>query len=222
MSIPVYLFLFTYIPMLIFGVIRSFTQGPVSLASTAPGSVEPLTLLLVLHAFSAGCTALTGIEAISNGVPAFKSPESKNAQKTLAVMAILMGILFIGSIGFTHYFAVIAAPKETILSALARYLAGKWSGVCINPDHNPADPGCRCQYQFCRISSYLRYPGWRKIPSAPTDHAGRPSRLCKRYHRLIRRHSGLNLCSLTAIRTPWCRCSLSVLFWPLPYRKRAW
>ena len=124
MSIPVYLFLFTYIPMLLYGGFRLMREGVTPLTSTAPTAVEPLTVLLILHAFSAGCTALTGIESISNGVPVFKSPEVKNAQKTLLVMAILMGLLFFGSIGLTQYLGVVAGPGETILSALARRLLG--------------------------------------------------------------------------------------------------
>ncbi len=124
MSVPVYLFLFTYIPMIIFGIIRLAIEGPGSLVVTAPPALEPLGLLLVLHAFSSGCTALTGIEAISNGVPAFRKPESDNAGRTLIVMALLMGFLFLGSIGLTQAFAVVAGPNETILSALARRILG--------------------------------------------------------------------------------------------------
>jgi hypothetical protein len=81
-------------------------------------------LYLLLHTFSAGCTALTGIEAISNGVPAFRPPETRNAGKTLIVMAVLMGLLFVGSIGLTQVLGVTAGPQETILSALARRLLG--------------------------------------------------------------------------------------------------
>ncbi len=124
MSIPVYLFLITYLAMLFYALIRSFSGVPQSYAVTAPLAVTPLTTILVLRAFSAGCTALTGIEAISNGVPAFKPPEARNAQRTLAVMAILMNILFLGSIGFTQFYAVVAGNEETILSALARRLLG--------------------------------------------------------------------------------------------------
>lgn len=125
MSIPVYLFLFTYLPMLALGAYRLWTGGPVDLAAAAPPAVEPITLLLVLHAFSSGCTALTGIEAISNNVPSFKRPESKNAGETLVVMTILMGVLFLGSIGLTQSLAIIAGPQETILSALASRLLGR-------------------------------------------------------------------------------------------------
>ncbi|HSO11044.1 MAG TPA: APC family permease [Anaerolineales bacterium] len=124
MSIPVYLFLFTYLPMLAYGSFRLFVDGAVSFSVTSPSAAHPVTLFLVLHTFATGCTALTGIEAISNGVPAFQPPESKNASKTLIVMALLMGTLFVGSIGLTQFLGVISGTQETILSALARRLLG--------------------------------------------------------------------------------------------------
>ncbi len=124
MSIPVYLFLFTYLPMLIYGLFVLWRDGFGTLTVVTPATAQPVTLFLLLHAFATGCTALTGIEAISNGVPAFKKPESDNAGKTLIVMAFLMGALFLGSIGLTQSLAVIAGPEETILSALARRIIG--------------------------------------------------------------------------------------------------
>jgi amino acid transporter len=124
MAVPVYLFLFTYLPMLVYGLVRLIIDGPQPLAAVAPAPIQYLTPLLILHTFSAGCTALTGIEAISNGVPAFRPPASKNAGRTLVVMAVLMGALFVGSIGLTQGLAVVAGPQETILSALARRLLG--------------------------------------------------------------------------------------------------
>jgi amino acid transporter len=124
MAFPVYLFVFAYLPMLGYGVVRALTEGPGSLTSVAPAATQPLTTFLLLRTFSAGCTALTGIEAISNGVPAFCPPEAKNAQRTLIVMALLMGVLFLGSVSLTQSLAVIAQPQETILSALARRLVG--------------------------------------------------------------------------------------------------
>jgi len=124
MAVPVYLFLLTYLPMLAYGLVRLAVDGPQPLAAVAPAPIQLLTPLLILHTFSAGCTALTGIEAISNGVPAFRPPESKNGGRTLVVMAVLMGALFLGSIGLTQGLAVVAGPQETILSALARRLLG--------------------------------------------------------------------------------------------------
>ena len=123
MSIPVYLFLGTYLLMIAYGLIRLAIEGP-SAAVAAPVAIQPLTTLLILHAFSTGCTALTGIESISNGVPSFRPPEARNAGRTLIAMAILMGILFVGSIGLTQFLGVVAGPQETILSALARRLLG--------------------------------------------------------------------------------------------------
>ncbi|MCR4407038.1 MAG: APC family permease [Anaerolineae bacterium] len=124
MAVPVYLFLFTYLPMLAYGVVRLLIDGPGSLAAAAPPATQPVTTFLVLRTFAAGCTALTGIEAISNGVPAFQPPEAKNAGRTLMVMALLMALLFVGSIGLTQTMAVISGPEETILSALSRRLLG--------------------------------------------------------------------------------------------------
>jgi amino acid transporter len=124
MAVPVYLFLATYLTMLVVGLVRFGIDGPGSYQTAAPAAIYPLSIILILHAFSSGCTALTGIEAISNGVPAFRPPEANNAGKTLVVMALLMGVLFIGSIGLTQGFAVVAGPQETILSALSRRILG--------------------------------------------------------------------------------------------------
>lgn len=124
MTIPVYLFLFTYLPMLAYGLLRVRAGGVESLAAVAPAASHPLTAFIVLRAFASGATALTGIEAISNGVPVFRSPEVRNAGRTLIAMALLMGVLFLGSIGLTQGLAIVAGSEETILSALARRLLG--------------------------------------------------------------------------------------------------
>jgi amino acid transporter len=124
MAVPVYLFLLSFLSMLAYGLFRAWGEGPGLLAAAAPPAAKALTAVLVLRAFSSGCTALTGIEAISNGVPAFQPPEVKNAGRTLIAMALLMGMLFVGSIGLTQYLAVMPGPNETILSALARRLLG--------------------------------------------------------------------------------------------------
>jgi amino acid transporter len=124
MAVPVYLFLAAFLGMLAVGLVRALLSDPGSFQATAPPSREPVTTFRLLHTFASGCTALTGVEAISNGVPAFRPPEARNANRTLIVMAILMGTLFLGSIGLTQYFAVVAGPDETILSALARRILG--------------------------------------------------------------------------------------------------
>jgi amino acid transporter len=125
MAVPVYLFMGCYLAMLAYGLIRAAIEGPKANVLAAPPATIPVTTYLILHTFASGCTALTGIEAISNGIPAFKPPEAKNARQTLTVMALLMGVLFLGSIGLTQYLAVVAGPKETILSALSSRILGR-------------------------------------------------------------------------------------------------
>ena len=124
MAIPVYLFLACYLVMIAYGLVKGVQLGPGELSAVAPPPLVPVSLALILHTFASGCTALTGVEAISNGIPAFKPPSTRNAQKTLIVMAVLMGILFTGTIGLTQYFGVVAGANETILSALARQILG--------------------------------------------------------------------------------------------------
>lgn len=124
MSGPVYLFLFVYLSMLAYGALRVSSGGATAPTTPAPLAIQPLTAFVLLRAFATGCTAMTGIEAISNGVPVFKSPQAKNAGRTLLVMALLMGVLFVGSIALTQALGVVSSPQETILSALARRLLG--------------------------------------------------------------------------------------------------
>ena len=131
MAVPVYLFLFCYFAMLLYGMIRILIEGPGAPTHVVPAASQPLALLLVLRAFSSGCTALTGIESISNGVPSFRPPETRNAGQTLVVMAVLMGLLFVGSMGLTQLLAVVAGPEETILSALAQRLLGNGPAYLI-------------------------------------------------------------------------------------------
>ena len=99
MAVPVYLFLFVFLGMLAYGFIRLFIVGPVPYPAVDLPAAQPVTFYLLLHAFSTGVTALTGIEAISNGVPAFRPPQARNAGRTLIVMAVplydLVGVMAI-------------------------------------------------------------------------------------------------------------------------------
>jgi amino acid transporter len=124
-AVPVYLFLGTYLFMIAYGLVRAAIEGPSP--AVAPPGIEmgqTLTVFLILHTFSSGCTALTGVEAISNGVTVFRPPETRNARQTMAIMAVLMGVLLLGSIGLTQFFGITAGPEETILSALTRHIFG--------------------------------------------------------------------------------------------------
>lgn len=127
MSIPVYFFMGSFAIMIFYGLFRTFTQAPIPFDESFVRATEPFSIFILLRAFASGSTALTGVEAISNGVPAFKAPEGRNAGITLVVMSVLMGFLFLGTLGLTQYFGVVAHGEETILSALARtFFAHNW------------------------------------------------------------------------------------------------
>ena len=130
MTIPVYLFLGSFGAMLVAGLVAAAREGPGDW-SGVPATGVPITPVLLLHTFAAGCTALTGIEAISNGITVFRPPVSRNASRTLAIMAVLMVALFLGSIGLIHYLAVVPQQAETILSALARRILGDSGGYYL-------------------------------------------------------------------------------------------
>lgn len=82
--------------------------------------VQPVTIFLILKAFSSGTTALTGVEAISNGITAFKEPRSKNAGTTLIMMAFILGSLMLGITFLSHQVGALPSEDETIISQLAR------------------------------------------------------------------------------------------------------
>ena len=98
-AIPTYMFIVAFLVLIIAGFARvaidpSLT-APIPESVVAPGA-QGLGWFLILRAFASGCAALTGVEAISNGIPAFKKPESKNASITLMWMAVILGVFFIG------------------------------------------------------------------------------------------------------------------------------
>lgn len=98
-----------------------------------PG-LETLGAFLILRAFSSGCSALTGIEAIANGIPAFKPPESRNAATTMAWMAMILATLVLGVTYLANAYHVFPAVNETVISQIARTVFGRgafWYAVQI-------------------------------------------------------------------------------------------
>src|SRR6266540_1931768 len=96
---PTYLFVISMLACIGIGIAQLVLTGTVPHPPelvVVPPPTHTLTLFLILQAFSAGCTALTGVEAISNGVPAFQRPESKNAATTLLAMLTILGTIFLG------------------------------------------------------------------------------------------------------------------------------
>ncbi len=123
-AIPTYFFLITMSVTVIWGLFRYFTGGlgvvvnPPEIESLT--ALQPITFFLILKAFASGTTAVTGVEAISNGITAFKEPRSKNAGATLVWMAAILGTLLIGITFLSYQISAIPSEAETVFSQLAR------------------------------------------------------------------------------------------------------
>lgn len=120
-SIPTYLFVFSTLSLIVMGLIKYKLYGaPTIPTDSLIPATGPITLFLLLKAFSAGCTALTGIEAVSNSVPNFKEPTTKNANIVLGLLAVLALCIFGGiSILATVYHAMPLEGGPTVISQIA-------------------------------------------------------------------------------------------------------
>ena len=126
---PTYAFLISFLFMIGYGLFSYYTYGgaapvpgPEEIQTAEGYHLQPLTLFLLLGAFSNGCAALTGIEAISNGVPAFKKPEAQNAATTLVWMALLLTVMFLGTSVLAYLYGVHPHASETVISQFARIM----------------------------------------------------------------------------------------------------
>ncbi len=125
-AIPTYFFIFAFGATIVVGFVRLLTghYGAPPSQGAEVDVVEGLSLFLILRAFSSGSAALTGIEAIANGVPSFKAPEPKNAAVTLAWMAGILASFFVGLTVLAHQFQVVPIADETVPSQVARVTFG--------------------------------------------------------------------------------------------------
>jgi len=125
-AVPTYFFVVSIFALIAFGLYAYATGGMTPVPAPLPehAGTKPLTTLLLLTAFANGCTAMTGVEAVSDGVPAFERPESKNAAATLVTMAVLAIAMFLGITFLAHAYQVMPTEKESGVSQLARAIFG--------------------------------------------------------------------------------------------------
>ncbi len=104
-----------------------FLGAPEARAAAPPAAagIEPLTVFMILRAFASGCAAVTGVEAISNGVQAFRPPESHNAATTLSWMSGILMTLFLGITSLAYLYGVWPRPDETVVSQVGRLVFGE-------------------------------------------------------------------------------------------------
>jgi amino acid transporter len=126
-AIPTYFFLGVTLITVGIGFFKYFSGGLEAVTGVTPAVMEAargLSLFLILHAFSSGCTALTGVEAISNGITAFKEPKSRNAAMTLIWMSAILSVIFFGVTFLSNQIGAQFSRTETIISQLGRTIWG--------------------------------------------------------------------------------------------------
>ena len=122
-AIPTYFFIVMMLITLGFSFVQYFAGTLGTVVNPPELHVEemlPVTLFLILHAFSSGTTALTGVEAISNGITAFREPRSRNAGTTLIWMSTILGVLFLSITYLSGQIGAVPSEHETVISQLAR------------------------------------------------------------------------------------------------------
>lgn len=126
-AIPTYFFLIVTLLTILIGFVRYLSGSLEPVTGVAPSvleATEGLGFFLILRAFSSGCTALTGVEAISNGIAVFKEPKSKNAGQTLIWMSTILSVLFLGITFLAWQIGAQYSLTETIISQLGRTIWG--------------------------------------------------------------------------------------------------
>jgi len=127
-SVPTYFFVVSMFGMILVGTIRVLTGDlpvtPVTVTASWD-TFRSLALFIILRAFASGCAALTGVEAISNGVTVFRKPEADNASKTLLWMVGLLVTMFLGITFLAHQVGVVPEEGQTVVSLIARSVFGR-------------------------------------------------------------------------------------------------
>ena len=123
-ALPTYLFIGSALVLIVVGCTKAFLlqHQPAIGHFSYIAATEPLSIFLILKSFAAGCSAMTGVEAISNGVPAFHKPEARNAAATLTWMAIILGTLFLGItlLAMSYHVEANPASNPTVIGQIAR------------------------------------------------------------------------------------------------------
>lgn len=124
-AVPTYWFITSLALLILAGLFRVLTGTASSLPPEELQATHTVSLFLIMRAFSSGCAALTGTEAVSNGIPAFRPPESRNAGIVLAWMAAILASTFMGITYLAYVYRVVPREAETVVSILARQVFGQ-------------------------------------------------------------------------------------------------
>ena len=160
--VPTVLFIGTLSIMVAVGIWRAAEQGnpaPVVPPPAAlPATVQLMTWWLLAKVFASGCTAMTGVEAVSNGVMAFSEPKVKHAQRTLTVIIAILIVLLLGVAYLSKVYGITATdPGASGLSERAEHAGrgGLWPGMVLSADDGVGvgGAGAECEYGICGLSA---------------------------------------------------------------------
>lgn len=127
-GLPTYAFALGILSMIVIGLYKYFTHAPMPIASAdIIKNTGPITLFLLLRAFSNGCSALTGIEAVSNAVPQMKDPSQKHAKRTLYLLSFMVLVLFAGTSLLVRFYPLYPKEGEALLVIMAKFIFGDHS-----------------------------------------------------------------------------------------------
>jgi amino acid transporter len=125
LAIPVYLFVIAVFVLILSGIVKYLSGGIHADVPEMGAAVSNISLFLLLKAFSSGCSALTGVEAVSNAIPNFKQPAERNAAATLILMGTILGAMFIGISLLAYWYGIAPDAKETVVSQIADTTFGR-------------------------------------------------------------------------------------------------
>lgn len=125
LAVPVYLFVLSIFALIISGLIKFITGGIHAEVPEIGAAVSNISLFLLLKAFSSGCSALTGVEAVSNAIPNFRKPAAHNAATTLLMMGVILGSMFLGISLLAYWYGIAPDPKATVVSQIAETTFGR-------------------------------------------------------------------------------------------------
>ena len=182
-AVPTYAFIVSMFLMIIVGVTRGITSGFQHIPPP-PGHIDigvgAVSIVLLLKGFASGGAAMTGVEAISNGVPAFKKPEATHARQTLMVMGVCLGTMFLGISFLAAKYQAVPSEKTTVISEVAKQAFG-------------GGPASHAIFFFVQAATMLilvlaantSFADFPRLASFHADDAFMPKQLTKRGHRLV-------------------------------------
>ena len=182
-AVPTYAFLVSMFAMIGVGIVKALSGDlhRSAIPHTAViGTAGSVGIFLLLHAFASGGAAMTGVEAISNGVPAFKAPEWKNARSTLMVMGACLGVMFIGISWLAMRMHVVPSDSKTVISQIANGVFG--GGTAGHVLFLVVQGTTMLILVLAANTSFADFP---RLASFHADDHFMPKQLTKRGHRLV-------------------------------------